>query len=354
MRPAEGSWSAFQGRPAYGALTFAPDGGPLRRRWMNESRPGKSRSAGGRPWPRDNPASLFLVFPPGGRPWPALRDRRTDRLGRASGKAPSGAAGHPASVGAVVFTPDGKLCLPRAPTESSFSRDAATGKRLARPSSLPEKTIGDVRSIPPSAFPPKVGSSFRAGRQRRPCGRRPAARKSWSSGPGCLGQVWGGRGVRAGRAVWPSRSGGGSRDGPAVQVWVPNSGRKLYRSKNYKGLAAALAISPDGKRLALAGSPTRPPPPTRRGPRRGARRGQGAAHPQTVREAWPVLISLAYSPDGRVLAAPIKRRGRGLGCRDGRGPLAGAAGERTGTAPAAFSPDGRLLAVAIGGRSLEK
>ena len=50
-------------------------------------------------------------------------------------------------------------------------------------------------------------------------------------------------------------------DEPRVHVYEPSSGRELFTLKGYKGQAVALAISPDGKTLAMATGQAFPPAP---------------------------------------------------------------------------------------------
>ena len=143
--------------------------------------------------------------------------------------------------------------------------------------------------------------------------------------------------------------------GSGVQMWDPDSGRKLFALKGYKGLAAALAISPDGKRLALARLNN---PPI-------------AAEPNEVL-MWPLadgkaassfkpccppgqgVISLAFSPDGGILAAGDLRGGVAVwDAVTGADRWQATPINEQALAPVVFSPDGRLLAAASRGPQLE-
>ena len=354
---------SFQGRLAYGlSLTFAPDGRTLYavggdgkvQAWEVES--GRRLSlAGGQPG-----RVCSLAFPPGG---PALACSQ-DGQELIVWEVASGKAAAPLR-GPRRRRRRGRLRARRenAAVGGRRRRPAAVGRRrgqAARPPrrDLRRNRLPAARYAPLVLFLPRRPISAGAARTGGECAKRPADGRCWRSPPR---RSWG-RGMGRPRAFAPDGSvvavaegPGPPAAGPGVQIWDAASGRRLFRLKDYKGLAAALAISADGKRLALALFKNPPGPgewneimawplvegKEPRSLKRYGRPGQG-------------VISLAFSPDGRVLAAA-----------DNSGGLAvwdAATGEDRWQAPpaneyalaaAVFSPDGRLLAAATHGPQSE-
>ncbi len=357
---------SFQGRLAYGlSLTFAPDGRTLYaagtdgriQAWEVESGRRLSLPEGqpGRP--------CCLAFPPGGQALACSQNGQEMIVWKvASGKPVVPRVGHAASVAAIVFAPDGKTLLSAGLDGLLLRWDAATGKPLDR---LAESFgENDVRRHGSSQhlwfrFSPDArfllsGGSNTAGLRETAGGKEELA---FYTG------TFVGTGLGAPAAFAPDGSVMAVATGPTppakgpgsgVQMWDPDSGRKLFALKGCKGLAA-LAISPDGKRLALARLNNTPI----------------AAEPNEVL-MWPLadgkaassfkpccppgqgVISLAFSPDGGILAAGDLRGGVAVwDAVTGADRWQATPINEQALAPVVFSPDGRLLAAASRGPQLE-
>ena len=361
----------IQGRRSYNlSLTFAPDGKTLYaaggdgkiQAWEVES--GRRLSLAEGP-----PGRLSSVaFPRGGKLLACSQDGvRAVVWEAAAGKTVAPPAGHAASVGAVVFAPDGKTLWSAGADGALLRWDAATGKVLRRQQmeftdDSDRLRIKHHRSL--FLFSPDARYLLSGGypnhgvldlRETADAGEVFRFASPWlpdyfHSFPVAFSAD--------GSLLAAAERAGQSTDG-AVHLWDAATGRERFALKGGKGEPSGLAISPDGKTVALATLAV-PPSRLRQSPHAevwawslGDNQG-----PRSLKKLIPEegemwegsdLLSLAYSPDGRVMAATD---------RSGRLEVWDAS---TGTdrwrkapvivndflaVPVAFSPDGRLLAAA--------
>ncbi len=278
-----------------------------------------------------------------------------------TGKVLATKAGHKAPVGAVAFAEDGKSLWSAGFDGDLFQWDAASGKELRR---MPQRFASDdnrrhnspwvetLRFSPGGkylAYGDDPGNSFVALRQTAtneevlwfPTCRALHPSEGFAAAFSPDGSLF-----AFAEGVWQAT------DVPHILVWDADSGRELVRLKGCKVQPSALAISPDGKTLALAGWTDSLQIPG------GAweamlwdiengkepRRIKQYAAPRIRRGELP---SLAYAPDGRLLAVVDGNGGVAVwDVAAGRDRWQADSVEELVLAPAVFSPDGRLLAVA--------
>lgn len=126
-----------------------------------------------------------------------------------------------------------------------------------------------------------------------------------------------------------------------VRLWEIPSGKERFALKGHRTVVGAVAFSPDGKGLAAAGRGTF-----------GAFSIEGSIKLWNVADGSEIAtlkrargVSLAFTPDGRILAVTsIDREDIELWDMRTRTPQTTLQGHRFGVGDVAFSPDGTLLA----------
>jgi len=262
-----------------------------------------------------------LAFSPdGARLAAATMDGTVSLKDLASGRPASAARGAPGLARLLAFTSDGRVLAAAGLGPAVRLWDAATFAEH------PPLTVGGTR-VNGLAFSPDGARLTVVARDR------PAADWDWRRGRSCDTPA---------RPVGEATRLAASADGAALAVcdsvgritlWGPGAGRKVVVNAR-RAPAAALALSPDGKTLAVAA----PPDPA------VVRVYDEAGEPRySVGGEGRGVTGLAFSPDGALLAAADE---------DGRARLYDAAeGRKRGVVAApralyavAFSPDGATLA----------
>jgi serine/threonine protein kinase/WD40 repeat protein len=215
---------------------------------------------------------------------------------------------------------------------SPDNRWLALGRRDGRAILLDAQTGQEVRCFGPVGFP-LVAVVFSPDGKRLAAGTRAEiALRVWDVGTG--EEIRTVRAPSSGKLAW-------SPDGRllvtfanrTVNLWDANSGKGVAALES-RSKTASVAFSSDGQRLAV-----------------GTNELLSVWDVGTRRElfAYPVGVqSLAYSPDGRFLAALSAGRVRLFDARTGPGVLVIPGGKRGWALSVAFSSDSRQLAAAFG------
>jgi WD40 repeat protein len=296
-----------------------------------------------------------LAFPAGGRALACGLDGQGVVVWEvASGKARGLGPGHTGGVVAAAFAPDGKTLYSAGRDGRVLRWDAAAGKEkgrtelaLGKDDPLREPERGKAL-FSPGGKHLLVGAIIARAVLDAETGRKACAFEHWEE----FGCIAGGEPpLPAAFSADGALLAAGVRtdDGPEVVVVETTTGREVCRLKGIEGAAVvgALALSPDGKRVAACCP--------RGAPGHGASDvfvwEVGAAKgPRTLKaipEAAGRLDALEFSPDGRLLAAADTSGGLAVwDAADGRAWWADRPRAVKVTARPVFSPDGRTLAVA--------
>lgn len=124
--------------------------------------------------------------------------------------------------------------------------------------------------------------------------------------------------------------------GPVIRHWDAATGEELYRDREaHQSGVAALAVSPDGKRIASGGD--------------GLRLWDVATGKAGLNiEVKGGVVSLAFAPDGKTLATGGRDRVVHIWDADTGKPAGELKGHKHNIVGVAFSPDGKLLAAGDG------
>lgn len=231
--------------------------------------------------------------------------------------------GHTGSVAAVAFSPDGRTIVSSGADETLRFWDTATGQAMS--------TVRVPPGVSAVAYSPD--GQILAGLMVN------GLVALWDTRTGSLRRVLkGGTELGHGMAFSPDgRSlAAGSWD-RIVRLWDVGSGRLVRRFEGHGKQVVPVAFSPDGRRLAS-------------GSNDATIRLWDVRTGRTVRVlearsalATDPILDLAYSPDGRVLAAAFANRTRLWEPRTGR-VLRDLDAHTTPVTSVAFSPDGRFIA----------
>jgi WD40 repeat protein len=343
---------SFQGRGSVGALLeFSPDGKRLAAGGRDGSVQVWDTVSGKRLASGDGPGGqlVSLAFlPEGGVIACGVQGQALVLWEVTSGKRLTPTGGHQAAVGAVAFTPDGKVVYTAADDGKVFHWDTATGK---------ERASATFRDTP----------DLRRGGMGERCLFSPDGRYVVSSAPGGVVRL---RECATGQEILnlpAERSeplcAGFSADGGVlavgclqrpgakarVVVYDTACGEERATLKDLEGQVYCLALSPDGKSLAVG---TLVPDPQTNEAVLDVRLWDAVTGKEARKyrqyELAGNLPSLAFSPNGRLLAVGL---GEGavsvLEAAGGRELCHFQAGQLL-TAPLVFSPDSRTLAVGAG------